>query len=156
MLSSPTANWFNINHLSLQIANYSHRENHNVNNVTIFVFFTCIQVLHMKNHTPLDPLKCEYLSCTQPAEIDNLYYVWYLMRIVRHKSIQHYFLLSAGSAHCFLVCVSHRGRGCPSQPRESWYLLREISTATLNGRFMSKGGENHMPTFMTANHQPYF
>lgn len=154
MLSSLTANWFNINHLSLQIANYSHRENHNVNNVTIFVFlhafkFCIWRIIH--------PLKCEYLSCTQPAEIDNLYYVWYLMRIVRHKSIQHYFLLSAGSAHCFLVCVSHSGRGCPSQPRESSCLLRENSTATLNGRFMSKGkGINHMPTFMTANHQPYF
>lgn len=156
MLSSPTANWFNINHLSLQIANYSHRENHNVNNVTIFFFFFYMHssFAYEESYTPR-PLEV-YLSCTQPAEIDNLYYVWYLMRIVRHKSIQHYFLLSAGSAHCFLVCVSHRGRGCPSQPRESWCLLREISTATLNGRFMSKGGENHMPTFMTANHQPYF
>lgn len=71
------------------------------------------------------------------------------MRIVRHKSIQHYFLLSAGSAHCFLVCVSHSGRECPSQLRESSCLLRENSTATQNGRFMSKGGENHMPTFIS-------
>ena len=60
MLSSPTANWFNINHLSLQIANYSHRENHNVNNVTIFFFFFYMHssFAYEESYTPLSVCIC--------------------------------------------------------------------------------------------------